>query len=107
MSPHHDQGGDLVWQIGTGYFGCRDRTGDFDLAMFLENVSRFPVRAIELKLSQGAKPGLGGMLPAAKVTGEIAAIRGIPVGMDCHSPPSHSAFTDVDSMLDFVELIAS
>ena len=107
LASYHDQGGDLVWQIGTGYFGCRDQAGHFDLAMFKENVSRFPVRAIELKLSQGAKPGLGGMLPAAKVTAEIAAIRGIPVGTDCHSPPSHSAFGDVDSMLDFVELIAS
>lgn len=107
LTPYHDHGGDLVWQIGTGYFGCRDRAGNFDLSTFLENVDRFPVKAIELKLSQGAKPGLGGLLPAAKVTQEIADIRGIPVGVECHSPPGHSAFHDVDSMLDFVELLAT
>jgi glutamate synthase domain-containing protein 2 len=73
---------------------------------FLENIERHPVRAIEIKLSQGAKPGVGGIVPAAKVTPEIAKIRGIPVGQDCISPPSHSAFHDVDSMLDFVEQLA-
>ena len=107
LTTYHDQGGDLVWQIGTGYFGCRDAAGNFDLGRFLENVDRFPVKAIEVKLSQGAKPGLGGLLPGKKVTPEIAAIRGIPVGEDCHSPPGHSSFHDVDSMLDFVELLAS
>jgi glutamate synthase domain-containing protein 2 len=107
LTAYHDQGGDLVWQIGTGYFGCRDASGNFDLGRFLENVDRFPVKAIEVKLSQGAKPGLGGLLPGKKVTPEIAVIRGIPVGEDCHSPPGSSSFHDVDSMLDFVELLAS
>ena len=106
VSPHHDHGGELIWQIGTGYFGCRDERGRFDLGRLRETVDRFPVRAIEIKLSQGAKPGLGGVLPGAKVTPEIAAIRGIPVGETCISPASHSAFRDADSLLDFVELLA-
>jgi glutamate synthase domain-containing protein 2 len=108
LTEHHDQGGELVWQIGTGYFGCRDADGRFSRDRFLATLEQFPqVRAIELKLSQGAKPGLGGLLPAAKVTAEIAAIRGVPVGIDCHSPTSHSAFSDADSMLDFVEQLAA
>jgi glutamate synthase (ferredoxin) len=106
ISPSHRHGAELVWQIGTGYFGCRDAHGRFDLARFLDAVHRENVRAVEIKLSQGAKPGLGGVLPGAKVTHEIAAIRGIPAGVDCISPASHSAFTDVDSLLDFVELLA-
>ncbi len=106
ISDHHKHGGELIWQIGTGYFGCRNENGGFDLEIFLKTVSENPVKAIELKLSQGAKPGLGGILPAQKVTEEIAAIRGIPVGKDCVSPASHSAFHDVDSLLDFVEMIA-
>jgi glutamate synthase domain-containing protein 2 len=106
VAPHHGHGGELVWQIGTGYFGCRNAQGDFDLDRFRETIERYPVRAIEVKLSQGAKPGLGGVLPGAKVTREIAGIRGIPVGETCISPASHSAFSDVDSMLDFVEQLA-
>jgi glutamate synthase domain-containing protein 2 len=106
ISPYHKRGGDLVWQIGTGYFGCRDAAGRFSMERFLETVASSQVRAIEIKLSQGAKPGLGGVLPAAKVTPEIAAIRGVPVGKDCISPSSHSAFRNVDSMLDFVEKLA-
>lgn len=106
ISDFHRKGGDLVWQIGTGYFGCRDESGRFSLERFLENVASAKVRAIEVKLSQGAKPGLGGVLPAAKVTPEIARIRHIPVWKDCISPSSHSAFTDVSSMLDFVERLA-
>ena len=106
LSPYHRQGGDLVLQIGTSYFGCRDESGQFDIEKLKEVVASAPVRAIEVKLSQGAKPGLGGLLPAAKVTPEIAAIRGIPQGEDCASPSRHSAFSDVDSMLDFVEHIA-
>jgi glutamate synthase (ferredoxin) len=106
VSDCHLQGGELIWQIGTGYFGCRDEHGQFSLSLFKECVEKHPIRAIELKLSQGAKPGLGGMLPGAKVTAEIARIRGIPVGKDCHSPSAHSAFHDVDSMLDFVEHLA-
>ena len=106
ISDHHRQGGDLVWQIGTGYFGCRTDDGQFSMEKFLETVKSAPVRAIELKLSQGAKPGLGGVLPAAKITPEIARIRHIPMGRDCISPSSHSAFSDVSSMLDFIERLA-
>src|SRR4051794_23052305 len=107
LSPYHRNGGDLVFQIGTSYFGCRDEQGRFDLGRLAELCSGAPVKAIEIKLSQGAKPGLGGMLPAAKVTREIAAIRGIEPGVDCASPSRHTAFHDVDSMLDFVELVAA
>jgi glutamate synthase domain-containing protein 2 len=103
---HHRHGGDLIWQIGTGYFGCRDERGGFSLPRFLEQLATARVRAVEIKLSQGAKPGLGGLLPAAKVTPEIARIRGIPVGVDCASPAAHSAFSDVSSLLDFVEQLA-
>jgi glutamate synthase domain-containing protein 2 len=106
ISDHHRKGGDLIWQIGTGYFGCRDDKGRFDMQRFLENVASAPVRAIELKLSQGAKPGLGGVLPSAKITPEIAKIRLVPMGKDCISPESHTAFRDVSSMLDFIEKIA-
>lgn len=106
LSPHHKHGGDLTWQIGTGYFGCRTSDGKFDLSMLQDKVAEFPVKALEIKLSQGAKPGLGGMLPGSKVTEEIAAIRGVPVGQDVKSPPSHSEFGSVDEMLDWVEMIA-
>ncbi|CAM3541457.1 FMN-binding glutamate synthase family protein [Nocardioides dubius] len=106
LSPYHRQGGDVVFQIGTAYFGCRDRDGNFDLARLKDLVAGAPIKAIEIKLSQGAKPGLGGMLPGAKVTKEIAEIRGIEEGKDCASPARHSEFDDVDSLLDFVELIA-
>jgi glutamate synthase domain-containing protein 2 len=107
LSAHHRQGGDIVLQIGTAYFGCRDHAGAFDLAKLKAVVESAPVRAIEIKLSQGAKPGLGGLLPAAKVTREIAEIRGIPEGKDCASPSRHTAFSDVDSLLDFVERVAT
>jgi glutamate synthase domain-containing protein 2 len=107
ISPYHLNGGDLVWQVGTGYFGCRNPDGTFSLDRLVDAVAAAPVRAIEVKLSQGAKPGLGGMLPAAKVTAEIAAIRGIPVGVDCKSPAGHSAFTDVNGLLEFVETVAA
>ncbi len=106
VSDHHRHGGELVLQVGTGYFGCRDADGRFDLQALVDNVASAPVRAVEIKLSQGAKPGLGGVLPAAKVTPEIAAVRGVPVGADCISPPYHRAFTDVDGLLEFVETIA-
>jgi len=106
IAPPHRSGGDLVFQIGTAYFGCRDEHGRFDLGRLVDLVQSAPVRAIEIKLSQGAKPGLGGMLPGAKVDRTIAEIRGIPEGVDCASPSRHSAFDDVDSMLDFVELVA-
>jgi glutamate synthase domain-containing protein 2 len=107
ISKYHRYGGELIWQIGTGYFGCRNPDGSFSLERFLETVKSAPVRAIEIKLSQGAKPGLGGVLPGHKVTPEIAAARGIPIGQDCLSPSHHSAFHDVDSLIDFVELLAS
>lgn len=106
LSPYHRGGGDLVFQIGTSYFGCRDQHGRFDLVRLTDLVASAPVKAIEIKLSQGAKPGLGGMLPGAKVTPEIAEIRGIPAGEDCASPSRHQVFDDVDSMLDFAELVA-
>ncbi|MBD3672356.1 MAG: FMN-binding glutamate synthase family protein [Planctomycetaceae bacterium] len=107
ISPHHLQRGELIWQIGTGYFGCRDEAGKFDIERFKDQAAAHPIRAIEIKLSQGAKPGHGGLLPAAKITPEIAAIRGIPLGRDCHSPCSHSAFSNVDELLDFVEWLAA
>lgn len=106
LSPHHRHGGDIVFQIGTSYFGCRDEHGRFDLSRLVDLVASAPVRAIEVKLSQGAKPGLGGMLPGEKVSREIAEIRGIPEGRDCASPSRHAVFSDVDSMLDFVETVA-
>jgi len=106
LSPYHLFGGELVFQLGTGYFGCRDASGRFDLDRLAELCAQHPVRAVEIKLSQGAKPGLGGVLPDAKVTPEIAAARGVEPGRDCRSPSAHSAFRDIDSMLDFVEDIA-
>ena len=107
ISPHHRQGGDLVFQVGTAYFGCRDDNGRFSMPRLLDTIADAPVRAVEIKISQGAKPGLGGMLPGAKVTPEIAAIRQIPVHETCKSPSAHTAFSDVDSMIDFVEEVAA
>src|SRR4051812_8467233 len=106
LAPAHRHGGELVYQIGTGYFGCRDERGGFSLERLLDRVAEAPVRAIEIKLSQGAKPGLGGLLPGRKVTPEIARIRGVPEGRDCASPAFHSAFSDVDGLIAFVERIA-
>lgn len=106
LSDHHRQGGDLVFQVGTGYFGCRDEHGAFDLDRLVDVVGSGPVRAIEFKLSQGAKPGLGGHLPGAKVNAEIARIRGVEQGKDVVSPSRHTAFRDVDEMLDVVERVA-
>lgn len=107
LSAHHLHGGDLVFQIGTGYFGCRDEHGRFDLERLVDMTAAHPqIRAIEIKLSQGAKPALGGLLPGVKVTPEIAEVRGVPVGVDVRSPARHTAFHDVDSMLDLVETIA-
>ena len=108
VSSHHQHGGDLIWQLGTGYFGARAEDGRFSMDRLKEVVARVPtIRGIEIKMSQGAKPGRGGVLPAAKITKEISEIRGIPRGKDCISPPGHSAFSDVDSLLDFAESIAS
>ncbi|GAA1136633.1 FMN-binding glutamate synthase family protein [Nocardioides aquiterrae] len=106
VSPYHRKGADLVFQIGTAYFGCRDEDGRFSLPRLKELVESAPIRALEIKLSQGAKPGLGGVLPAPKVSPEIARTRGVPEGEDCLSPSRHAEFHDVDSLLDFVELLA-
>jgi glutamate synthase domain-containing protein 2 len=106
LSEYHLNGGDLIIQIGTAYFGCRDKDGNFSLDRLKENIDRGPVRALEVKLSQGAKPGLGGLLPAAKMTKEIAEVREVPANQDCVSPPGHSAFRNVDELLDFVEMLA-
>jgi glutamate synthase domain-containing protein 2 len=106
VSKYHKNGGDLIWQIGTGYFGCRNGDGSFSLERFLETIRSAPIRAVEIKLSQGAKPGLGGVLPGHKVSQEIAEARGVPVGQDCLSPSNHTAFTDVASLIDFIELLA-
>jgi glutamate synthase (ferredoxin) len=106
ISPYHCLGGDLMWQLGTGYFGARE-DGVFSMDVLARQVEEHPqVRCIEIKLSQGAKPGKGGILPASKVTAEIARIRGIPVGKDCYSPNAHSEFNTVDEMIDFIESIA-
>lgn len=103
VSPHHLEGGaDLVWQIGTGYFGCRDDAARFDRERFREQAAHPAVRMIELKLSQGAKPGHGGILPGVKVTPEIAAIRGVPVGETVFSPPGHSAFSSPIELVEFL-----
>jgi glutamate synthase domain-containing protein 2 len=107
VSPYHRKGGELVYQIGTAYFGCRDEQGRFDLQRLKDLVASAPVRALEVKLSQGAKPGLGGVLPAAKVSAEIAATRGVREGVDCISPSRHAEFSDTDSLLDWVELLAA
>ncbi|HEX8631532.1 MAG TPA: FMN-binding glutamate synthase family protein [Catenuloplanes sp.] len=107
ISPYHRNGGELVFQIGTAYFGCRDDQGRFSLDRLKDLVAGAPVRALEIKLSQGAKPGLGGLLPAAKVSAEIAATRGIAPGRDCVSPSRHAEFSDTDSLLDWVELLAA
>ena len=103
LSPYHlEHGGDIVWQIGTGYFGCRNAEGDFDADLFSENSQRESVKMIEIKLSQGAKPGHGGILPAAKLTEEIARIRHVPMGSDVVSPPAHTAFSTPRGLLEFV-----
>ena len=99
---HRERGGDLVWEIGSGYFGCRDSNGRFDPERFRENAASDQVKMIEIKLSQGAKPGHGGVLPGSKVTAEIAAARGIPEGVDCISPARHSAFSTPVELLQFI-----
>ncbi|MDA4108454.1 FMN-binding glutamate synthase family protein [Mycolicibacterium holsaticum] len=107
ISRYHRHGGELIFQIGTAYFGCRDADGRFDLQRLKDVVAGAPVRALEIKLSQGAKPSLGGLLPAPKVSAEIAAARGIPEGKDCVSPSRHAEFSDADGLLDWVELLAA
>ena len=103
LSPYHlKHGGDLIWQIGTGYFGCRNSEGDFDEALFTEKAGHDAVKMIEIKLSQGAKPGHGGILPAAKLSQEIADIRHVPMGYDVVSPSAHSAFSSPIGLLEFI-----
>ena len=103
ISRHHRvHGGDLIWEIGSGYFGCRNDDGSFNAERFAANATDPQVKMIELKLSQGAKPGHGGVLPGSKVTPEIAEARGVPVGVDCVSPASHSAFSTPIEMMQFI-----
>jgi len=93
FSPYHrENGGDIIWEIGSGYFGCRNGDGSFCAGKFAEVAAKEQIKMVEIKLSQGAKPGHGGVLPAAKVSPEIAAIRGVPIGEDCISPSRHTAF---------------
>jgi glutamate synthase domain-containing protein 2 len=100
---HREHGGDLVWEIGSGYFGCRNDDGTFSESKFAENAKSPQVKLIELKLSQGAKPGHGGVLPSAKVSFEISQARGVPMGQDCVSPASHSAFSTPTELLQFID----
>ncbi len=102
LTAFHLQGGDITWQIGTGYFGCRDKEGNFDADKFSEKANLPAVKMIEIKLSQGAKPGHGGVLPAQKNTLEIAEIRGVAPFTTILSPPSHSAFKDYKGMIEFI-----
>jgi glutamate synthase domain-containing protein 2 len=104
ISQHHRvHGGDLVWEVASGYFGCRNDDGTFNADKFAANACDPQVKMIEIKLSQGAKPGHGGMLPGPKVTAEIAAARGVPMGVDCVSPASHSAFSTPIEMMQFID----
>ena len=107
VSSYHRAGADIMWQLGTGYFGARGPDGNFSLDAIASECLQTPqIRAIEIKLSQGAKPGKGGILPGKKVTPEIARARGVPVGVDCISPNAHSEFSTVAEMVDFIEDIA-
>ncbi len=107
LSPYHSNGGDVIFHFGTGYFGVRDTDGNFSMEKLVQLVNDNPfIKAIEIKLSQGAKPGKGGVLPGAKITKEIANIRGVEVGKDVISPPNHTAFTNVLEMTEFIESIA-
>ena len=107
LSPYHLFGADVIFQIGTAYFGARDAHGRFSLDLLAEKCEQYPqVRAVAVKLSQGAKPGKGGLLPGVKVVPEIAATRGIPVGVDCKSPNAHAEFSSAAELVDFVERIA-
>lgn len=98
---HLENGGDLVWELGSGYFGARDKNGRFDPAEFAEKAANEAVKMTEIKLSQGAKPGHGGLLPAAKVSEEIARVRDVPAHQDCLSPPGHSAFSTPIELVEF------
>ena len=103
LTPYHtEHGGDLIWEIGSGYFGARTADGHFDPAQFADKAAHTSVKCVSLKLSQGAKPGLGGVLPAAKVTDEIARYRGVPAHQICVSPASHSAFSTPRELIQFI-----
>lgn len=103
VSPYHREfGGDLIWEVGSGYFGCRNEDGSFSPERFAQAAADPQIKMVELKLSQGAKPGHGGVLPAAKITPEIAAIRGVPMGQDCVSPAAHGSFSTPVGLLEFV-----
>src|SRR5471030_10526 len=103
ISVHHRaQGGDLIWEVASGYFGCRNADGTFNPELFTRHATEPQVKMIEIKLSQGAKPGHGGVLPGPKVTREIADARGVEIGVDCISPASHSAFSTPVGMLEFI-----
>ncbi|PWK19561.1 FMN-binding glutamate synthase family protein [Xanthomarina spongicola] len=107
LSPYHSNGGDVIFHFGTGYFGVRGDDGNFSMEKLIDLVNKNPfIKAIEVKLSQGAKPGKGGVLPAAKITQEISNIRHVPLGKDVLSPPNHSAFSNVQELVDFIEDIA-
>lgn len=107
LSPYHKNGGDVIFHFGTGYFGVRADDGGFSMDKMIKLVDKNPfIRAIEVKLSQGAKPGKGGVLPGAKITKEIAQIRGVEVGKDVLSLPNHKAFSNVPEMVSFIEKIA-
>lgn len=108
LSSYHSQGADVVFHFGTGYFGVRDDHGNFSITKLADLVNQNPfIKAIEVKLSQGAKPGKGGVLPAKKITAEIAAIRHLPQGKDVLSPTNHSAFSNIQELVDFIEVIAA
>jgi glutamate synthase domain-containing protein 2 len=103
VSPYHrENGGDIIWEIGSGYFGCRNRDGTFNPDLFAKVSGEDQIKMVELKISQGAKPGHGGVLPAAKVSEEISKIRGVPMGEDCISPATHRAFSTPLEMMKFI-----
>ncbi|MGY5850295.1 FMN-binding glutamate synthase family protein [Salegentibacter sp. F14] len=107
LSQYHQKGADVIFHFGTGYFGVRDEKGNFSMEKMVKLVRENPqIRAIEIKLSQGAKPGKGGVLPASKITREISEIRHVPIGKDVLSPPDHSAFSTITELVDFIEEIA-
>ena len=103
VSPYHrENGGDIIWEVGSGYFGCRNRDGSFNADLFAKVAADDQIKMVELKISQGAKPGHGGVLPAAKVSAEISEIRGVPMGEDCISPATHRAFSTPIEMMKFI-----
>src|SRR5437660_2992742 len=103
VSPYHrENGGDIIWEVGSGYFGCRNRDGSFNPDEFARIATDGQIKMVELKISQGAKPGHGGVLPAAKVSEEISKIRGVPMGEDCISPATHRAFSTPKEMMAFI-----